>query len=40
MTTCTAADRFLARILTGLVISVTVVMGSLVHAFAHLHAVI
>lgn len=40
MPTCNATDRFLARVLAGLFISLTVVTGSLVHAVAHLHAVL
>ncbi len=38
MSTCTAADRFLARVLAGLVITLTLAAGSLVHAVAHIHA--
>ena len=36
MFTCKESDRFLARILAGLMIAVTVVMGSLTHAVANM----
>jgi len=38
MLTCNASDRFLTRVLAGLVITVTLVAGSLVHAITHIHA--
>jgi hypothetical protein len=37
MLTCNASNRFLTRILAGLVIGVTVVVGSLMHATANVH---
>ena len=34
MLTCNESDRFLSRVLAGLVLAVTVVMGALTHAIA------
>lgn len=34
MLTCNESDRFLSRVLAGLVVAVTVVMGALTHAIA------
>lgn len=34
MLTCNESDRFLSRVLAGLMIAVTVVVGALVHAVA------
>ena len=36
MFTCTDTDRFTTRILAGLVIAVTIVMGSLTHAVTNM----
>jgi hypothetical protein len=38
MFTCNASNRFLARVLAGLMIGVTVVVGSLMHAATNVHA--
>jgi hypothetical protein len=35
MTTCTKYDRFSTRLFAGLVIAVTIVMGSLTYALSH-----
>jgi len=34
MTTCNESDRFLSRVLAGLMIAVTMVVGTLAHAVA------
>jgi hypothetical protein len=36
MFTCTDTDRFTTRILAGLVLAVTIVMGSLTHAVSNI----
>jgi hypothetical protein len=36
MFTCTDTDRFTTRILAGLVLAVTIVVGSLTHAVANI----
>lgn len=38
MFTCTASNRFLARVLAGLVLGVTMVGGSLLHAASNVHS--
>jgi hypothetical protein len=38
MFTCNASNRFLARVLAGLMIGVTVVVGSLMHAASNVQA--
>ena len=38
MFTCTDTDRFTTRILAGLVLAVTIVMGSLTYAVANVQA--
>ena len=38
MFTCSSADRFTTRVLAGLVLAVTVVVGSLTHAVANMQA--
>ncbi len=38
MFTCNNVDRFIARILSGLVVSVTIVFGSLTYAVSHMQA--
>ena len=38
MFTCKDSDRFLTRVLAGLMIAVTVVVGSLTHAVANIQA--
>lgn len=38
MFTCTETDRFTTRILAGLVLSVTIVMGSLTYAVTNIQA--
>ena len=38
MLTCNETDRFTTRILAGLVLAVTVVMGSLTYAVANIQA--
>ena len=38
MLTCNENDRFAARILAGLVVTVTIVMGSLTYAAANIQA--
>jgi hypothetical protein len=38
MIACNAQNRFLARVLAGLMIGVTVVVGSLLHAATNAHA--
>jgi len=38
MFTCNNVDRFTARILSGLVVSVTIVFGSLTYAVSHMQA--
>ena len=38
MFTCNDSDRFLTRVLAGLVIAVTVVVGSLTHAVASMQS--
>lgn len=38
MLTCNESDRFLSRVLAGLVVAVTVVMGALTHAIANSQA--
>ena len=38
MIACNAQNRFLARVLAGLMIGVTVVVGSLLHAATHAQA--
>jgi hypothetical protein len=38
MFTCTDTDRFTTRILAGLVLAVTIVMGSLTYAVANIQA--
>ena len=38
MFTCNSVDTFTTRILTGLVLAVTVVLGSLTHAVANMQA--
>jgi hypothetical protein len=38
MFTCTDTDRFTTRILAGLVLAVTIVMGSLTHAVTNIQA--
>ena len=38
MLTCNETDRFATRVLAGLVIAVTVVMGSLTYAVANIQA--
>lgn len=35
MTTCNESNRFLSRVLAGLVVAVTVVVGALTHAVAN-----
>jgi hypothetical protein len=38
MFTCNASDRFLTRMLAGLMIGITVIAGSLLHAATHAQA--
>jgi hypothetical protein len=38
MFTCKDSDRFLTRVLAGLMIAVTVVAGSLTHAIVNMHS--
>jgi hypothetical protein len=38
MTTCKNVDRYTARILAGLVIAVTIVLGALTHAVSNVQA--
>lgn len=38
MFTCHATDRFASRVLAGLVLAVTIVMGSLTYAVANIQA--
>ena len=38
MFTCTESERFTTRVLAGLVVAVTIVMGSLTYAVAHVQA--
>ena len=38
MLTCNETDRFTARVLAGLVLAVTIVMGSLTYAVANVQA--
>jgi hypothetical protein len=38
MFTCNATDRFASRVLAGLVLAVTIVMGSLTYAVANIQA--
>jgi len=38
MLTCNATDRFTNRVLAGLVLAVTIVMGSLTYAVANIQA--
>jgi hypothetical protein len=38
MFTCSDTDRFTTRILAGLVLAVTIVMGSLTHAVTNIQA--
>ena len=38
MFTCSDSNRFLTRVLAGLMIAVTVVVGSLMHAVANMQA--
>ena len=38
MFTCRNTDRFTSRVLAGLVISVTIVFGSLTYAVSHIQA--
>jgi hypothetical protein len=38
MFTCNDSNRFLARVLAGLMIAVTVVVGSLTHAVSNMHS--
>jgi len=38
MLTCTDTDRFTTRILAGLVLAVTIVLGSLTHAVTNIQA--
>jgi hypothetical protein len=38
MFTCTDTDRFTTRILAGLVLAVTIVVGSLTHAVTNIQA--
>jgi hypothetical protein len=38
MFTCNDSNRFLARVLGGLMLGVTVVVGSLMHAMANVHS--
>jgi len=38
MLTCNETDRFTTRVLAGLVLAVTVVLGSLTHAVANMQA--
>ena len=40
MFTCNDSDRFLTRVLTGLMIAVTVVVGSLTHAVSNMQSFI
>jgi len=39
MLTCTTADRFTTHILAGLVLAVTIVMGSLTYAVANIQVI-
>jgi len=38
MFTCNNVDRFTTRVLAGLVVTVTIVFGSLTHAVSNIHA--
>ena len=39
MTTCNNVDRFTTRVLSGLVVTVAIVMGSLAYAVSHIQVV-